>query len=986
MAPTTDSIDLSSLDQYDNETNWLDDLLNRDSDVDEDQNQIKDPQQSLFQLDKKLSKLLTVLENAIADTTTLVDKSITDIETGVPRLTLDLQLMRENALLLRYSLDTIQAQANLAPKRSASDSSPQAPDHTPPASSQPKGDHISAEEPTDEILSRLKTLDLIKARMEASRVVLREAEAWSTLESEVTGYLTDPIPSHLKAAERLAEAAKSMVVFQHTPEYEGRRSLMRSLQNELEASLSTNLVKALGDRDVKGCKGFYEIFKMIEREGEFKNYYFGSRRSQIAQLWKEAQLITPSLKLQNGSSANRSLTNVPQPLSMFLKHQFYPALLKLLQVELDFLPHIFNNPIETLSSFLQTTIEHLQPSLTTQLGDLIESAPILAGWPCLISCWGASVDFGWKVENLMGQLESKLKLNHSTEAEASGAEPVHGHRPRRSSIRRSISRRSASRSGMDFLLSDASSSGGLEKVLETMKEWEISLYEPFIDFQCNHPERELEYLSSSLINLNNQSLQARNVHHHDANALTAHAGRIVPEMLASLFSLGEESLNRCEAFTHGYGLVGCLEGIDQTIAEYLNSVTRALIKEREHRGLRHEISLDPKDSSNHLGHSSSAYPHPMEGEISELEGLDYSAEDWEIFQHGLKLLSTCKALFTRLSNFETKCLSRVKEVMSKVNQDDPESLGLVYEGGTTQSFSKLKLSKGAKILLKQSTLNSKAFSDLLDAVLPGAPVDGSDQTHHRKSSMSQAEGLSSPSVPNHTTSSSSSNGMRPQHLRRTSSKRVFGPADHETGLKLYPMAEVAFTGLVKEAQEVVRSIILSPLLQHVHEYASLSIWSQTEAELQRAQQAQSLSTIDLKILDQFSKSPTELISKLAEGLFNLPRLFEIYTTVSEDGLSFSMSSLRFVRSMMIGGGGGGGGESSEMVISTWLTSLTLGVVDILVEEVLPKVVGQRPVAIGQLVIDLDYLINVVKALDVESDLLERFRDRISGGDVERLQR
>jgi hypothetical protein len=47
-----------------------------------------------------------------------------------------------------------------------------------------------------------------------------------------------------------------MIVFQHTPEYEGRRAFMRSLQIELEASLSTNLVEALSEKDVQNVKSF----------------------------------------------------------------------------------------------------------------------------------------------------------------------------------------------------------------------------------------------------------------------------------------------------------------------------------------------------------------------------------------------------------------------------------------------------------------------------------------------------------------------------------------------------------------------------------------------------------------------------------------------------------------------------------------------------------------------------------------------------------
>ena len=52
-----------------------------------------------------------------------------------------------------------------------------------------------------------------------------------------------------KAAERLSEASKSMVVFENTSEYESRRTLMVSLQNQLEAALSSALVAAVNSRE-----------------------------------------------------------------------------------------------------------------------------------------------------------------------------------------------------------------------------------------------------------------------------------------------------------------------------------------------------------------------------------------------------------------------------------------------------------------------------------------------------------------------------------------------------------------------------------------------------------------------------------------------------------------------------------------------------------------------------------------------------------------
>ena len=51
-----------------------------------------------------------------------------------------------------------------------------------------------------------------------------------------------------------------MVVFQNTPEYEARRTLMISLQNQLEASVSSALIVAINSHDASLCRNYYSIF------------------------------------------------------------------------------------------------------------------------------------------------------------------------------------------------------------------------------------------------------------------------------------------------------------------------------------------------------------------------------------------------------------------------------------------------------------------------------------------------------------------------------------------------------------------------------------------------------------------------------------------------------------------------------------------------------------------------------------------------------
>ncbi|PLW25672.1 hypothetical protein PCANC_24689 [Puccinia coronata f. sp. avenae] len=831
-----DPYDLKYLDEYETEIEWLNELLLN-------QNDLKDRDQlSLSHLESKLSKAISVLELAISDTSTLVDKSIDEVVRSVPRLSLDLQLMRENALLLRYSLKSIHSQSQ------PSNPSPSETLHPALITSTDQKTNSTFSDDTDQFLSHLSTLDLIKERMESARTVLREAEAWSTLESEVTGYLTDPIPSHFKAAERLAEAAKSMVVFQHTPEYEGRRSLMLSLQNELEASLSTNLVKALSDKDVRRCKEFYEIFRMIEREGEFKNYYFGSRQSAISSLWSQAVLESPMLTTSSlGPSIQSTHIKLsPNSLPMFLGKQFYPELLKLLQTELDFLPAIFANPIEALTAFLKSVLDNLRPSIFTRLIENVECAHVLVSWPSLVSCWNLAEDVGWKLENIISQLESKIKKTSDSTSAMSPVIPLGSGSPkldRRNSLKRPASRSIGSRSGIDFLQAEDSSVTGSQTVV--IQDWETSLYEPYIDFQSNYFEREANFLRASLQNVVLGLLGQRNLDPSTSGQqLTIAMIQQLPHVLESMFILADKALDRCEAFTHGYGILGYAKAVDLMFSEYLDTNRQTLITERQSREKRKSTNqqrVDGNSGPTKTGASSSSYLDESVSQMLEIEGLDYSSDDWEVFQLGLKLLATCKTVYDKLADYEKKNLARLVEVLSSLR---------------TKSSNENIYSMRSSSLLKSNS------------PLEQAPhfLGNRKEQNHSSFSLNTGENKRL-----------SSSHMRPAISQ---SRSLF----HQTNLSV--------SNLIKESQHIVQSIILLPLLKQVEEYPHQPVWSQSSSELQR--QTQSMSTIELKILNQFSKSPTEAISKLGEGLFNLPRLFKIYTTVDEDALAFSLETLPFV--------------------------------------------------------------------------------------------
>ncbi len=197
-------VDIDSIEQYDDVVSWINDTLIYSDDT-EDPNAVE-----LVRLDQHITQLLTALDMASEDSSTRLESIMDGISRGIPRLAYDLHFMRDGALTLQNNLADVLRKTH---------------ETVPPI--------------TDGILKQLHNLDLIKTRMESAREVLQEAESWSTLELEVTSLIVER--NYAKAAERLSEASKSMVVFQNTPEYDLRRNLMVNLQNQLEASLSSAL-------------------------------------------------------------------------------------------------------------------------------------------------------------------------------------------------------------------------------------------------------------------------------------------------------------------------------------------------------------------------------------------------------------------------------------------------------------------------------------------------------------------------------------------------------------------------------------------------------------------------------------------------------------------------------------------------------------------------------------------------------------------------
>jgi len=835
----------------------------------------------LTALDRRVSSILSSVEIVAEETASQLERVIDDISRGAPRLAYDLHFMKESAISLQSSLRKLQHAST------------------------------SAESPeTKAALERLHYLDNVRRGMEAARDVLREAESWSSLESEVSSLLSEK--NYEKAAETLSEAAKSMIVFQNTPEYESRRSLMVSLQNQLEASLSSALVAAINSQDVAVCKNYFSIFTNIEREAEFRNYYYGSRRGSLITAWQKAQLREADTEAPQDSVSLQTFTAFLPP--------FFASFLNLLETERSSIPSIFPDPPMTLSSLISSTLSSLQPTFSQRLSSVASThGPYTLTE--INSGYAAAIEFASSTEIIMEKVSYTVSPHflHANSEDSITSDTPSKHSRRRS--RMSVSRR-MSRTSLP--------------TQNTYQEWQQELFEPFLDYQVDYGSLEQKLLVERL-----EQIAATE---STAPGRPKDGSRWLRERSVDAFSLADQSLSRCIAFTHGYGFVGLVQALDSIFASILQSTG-------EH------ISTDNRL----LSMDSSA----LDGG-DDLSDMDYTTQDWSRIQMYLRLLGAAHGFSDRLGTFENKMRAALIQVSENIRTAQLDAFSPVRSLSGTP--------KGALQILAQSTLNSMELQNLLKLVEPDP--------------QQQLLGVApSPRVP-HTIPSQSLNVL--------------------TGTR------GAVSDFARSCQVSLQKTILSPLHKHLASYASLPIWSSSKPAPSRLPGGTgALTEIQVPV---FSISPSDTVQRVAEGLLNLPRLFEVYA--DDDALAFSIETLPFVDEdllKLVTEQSHSEGHlhspsapstpgihhsrrsssitlktppaalnipphtapailSPEAVSAAWLSSLALSLLTHLTSSVLPKIKTLTSTGAAQLSSDLGYLSNVVQALNVRSVDLEKWKD------------
>ncbi|KAF8070629.1 Golgi complex component 7-domain-containing protein [Lyophyllum atratum] len=872
--PPSTTEPITSLEQYSDVVSWINDIL----DASEDDEETESPAPTeLTELDEHVTQLLATLDIACEDTSSQLEHTIDDVSRGVPRLTYDLHFMKDNAMSLQATLSNVLQRS----KDAVPDSTSVALDH-------------------------LRHLDLIKGRMEATREALREAESWSSLELEVTSLLAER--SYAKAAERLSEASRSMVVFHNTPEYEPRRTLMVSLQNQLEASLSSALVAAINSQDVAVCRNYFSIFSHIQRESEFRNYYNASRRASVVALWHDVSLVDCE------SPATTPSVPPPEPFANFLP-RFYGSFLSLLNLERVSITAIFPDPALTLSAFISSTLSSLQPTFSQRLSSL-SSHHSESALHQLISLLRATEEFASSVEKAIEKTSYA-----ATPSASDGASPeIAPHPNARSHTRRRSTRMSISwRPGAHL---PSAGPGGVSKalLLDGM-EWEQELFQPFLDFQIDYGSLERRLLEHALHNIISSDTNDK--------IPDADRARLFRERAVDVITIAEESLTRYTAFTHGYGSVGLVLALDNFFRSFIDIWTA-------------DVRLETRTSS-----SQSQIPTSDD----DLSDMDYSTQDWSDFQLSLHLLSSARAVYERISSFEAKLRSSLLQTAIRFRLARDNSNGFT-----------IAPSRGESQLLEQSPLNSADLHALFTSV--------EADTQSRESSLPSSRHSQFPVAPG-----------SPDPLLIEARRAIFTFAN--------------------SCQVSLQGTILSPLWKHLASYASSPLWNAPgDPKSKRTMTANELQ------VPSFSLSPSDAVQRVAEGLLNLPRLFEVYA--DDDALAFSLHTLPHVDAETLKGLSEQISSETlappthmrrsslstikptpvdpDAVSSAWLSSLGHTLLEHLTTTVLPNIPSVSPAGAAQLASDLEYLSNIVHAINVEFPELDRWKELIELDDDEGRKR
>jgi len=202
---------------------------------------------------QQASILLIKLENAGQQISKSIEKISNEVVKNIPRVMYDIENIRKDTRTMQENINRVRMEY----RKFNTDSS--------------------------EVIQPMFLLDTIRLRMEETRKLLKEAENWTNLSSEMDDIFNNK--EYERAAVTLEDAQNSLALLKNSSDYEEKRDLLRKYLNRLEAELSPLLLQTIKSKDIQNLRKYQKIFKKIDREREFYNCYFRNVKQEILEYW-----------------------------------------------------------------------------------------------------------------------------------------------------------------------------------------------------------------------------------------------------------------------------------------------------------------------------------------------------------------------------------------------------------------------------------------------------------------------------------------------------------------------------------------------------------------------------------------------------------------------------------------------------------------------------------------------------------------------------
>lgn len=617
-------------------------------------------------------------------------------------------------------------------------------------------------------IQRLRQLDLVKTRMEQCRTALRETENWSNLEQDTRA--TIAAGEFAKAAAQLASAQKSISVFQNTPDFERRRTLLNQLQDELKTAIRPQLDLAIKEHDAVTCHNLYNVCSQINLPEAYLDAYFEYCQKPIIQLWESAKLVEES---------NDPSVSLEDFLSNFFKEAFI-----LISEEYNWCRSVFPDPREAMQAFVQNLFLNLSPTFAERIAKA-QSHYGIDSLAHIANLFQLTESFGLSLERLFSK---------SVVAAAENDPPGH----RRSG---SISARRKSQQMLSLPLALRTSANSEQEG------WAYVFYDPFMHSQSQFGEIQKKHLEAKATLLV-QKLEGKR------------GGLDISQILAfkssDAFDVARQAIDVCLKLTHGFAAAGLLKGLNDYFVVLTNQLLAMVSK------LNHADILEAEKKLELAQENSNISASDDEDDLGAMQDQG----DWSRFQNGLRLLAICKIMSQDLAAFESHVqhsFETVKDIVEDKEYDDrtvevgspkstrpPSIIGPFSTGSQTreQKRSSGTFESAAGKLVRRE---SSSFKQTLMA----------DHTNSRypKASISLLRSCTLNNFELHRLMSSISMITEEESEQTTTQIRFLGPA-HQ-----------ALTSFTLACQSIVFDVVLKPVTANFDKIAEMTdVWTANSEE------------------------------------------------------------------------------------------------------------------------------------------------------------